>query len=198
MNATSEGSHTSMCIRSNKPLGFCTKVVKATLDYPPMMQNLHRLSLQCLILGRTPLQCRARTLRSLICPRRMCQSLVMSFSVAMEASLITMLSITLYKFIVRSTLRTVMELLVTFRASSVSENLHPWASKASNKKKIFLRSGACITSLSILTCPLNIFMQILSISTVLHVASFPIRIVPPSKGSYMLKHSFFGHVVCAP
>jgi len=61
-DATSEGLHASVCTRSNKPLVLITEVVKATLDCLPIMQNLHRLSLQCLMPGRTPLLCRARNL----------------------------------------------------------------------------------------------------------------------------------------
>jgi len=110
MDATGEGPRTFMCIRFNKPLVLCTEVVKVTLDCLPLMKNLHKLSLQYLMPGRTPLLCRSRRPRSLMCPRCICQSLVASsFSVAAEASPIIMLLITLYKFVVRSALRTVKE-----------------------------------------------------------------------------------------
>jgi len=65
-----------------------------------------------------------------MCSRCMCQILVVfSFFVATEASPITTLSITLYKFVVRSPFRTVMEPLVAFRTPSVPENLYLWLSR---------------------------------------------------------------------
>jgi len=86
----------------------------------------------------------------------------------MEASPIIALSMTLYKFVVCSTLRTVMEPLVTFRAPFISENLYPWVSKDPNERTFFLRSGTCLTSLSVCTHSSNIFMRMLSIPIVLH------------------------------
>jgi len=92
----------------------------------------------------------------------MCESLVVSsFGVATETSPITMLSITLYKFVVRSVLRTIMEPLMTFRVPCIPMKLYLWAFKAPNERRIFLRSGTCLTFLSIHTRPLNIFMQML-------------------------------------
>ena len=134
-------TYISMCIRSNKPLVLYTEVVKTTFDCLPMMQNLHRSSMQCLIPSRTHLLCRTRRPRSLMCPRLMCQSLIVfSFYVIMEASPITTLPITLYKFIVRSVLRTVIEPLLIFRAPSVLEDLYSWPSKTLNERRFFLRS----------------------------------------------------------
>ena len=66
MDATRVGPHTSICMRSNKPLVLCTEIVKTILDCLPIMQNLHRLSLQCLIPGRTPLLCRTRRPRETV------------------------------------------------------------------------------------------------------------------------------------
>ena len=148
------------------------------------MQNLHGLSLQCLIHGRTPFLCRDRRPCSLMCPRCLCHSLVVSsFSVITEPSPITTFLITLYKFTAHSALRTVMELVVTFKAPSIPVNLYPWASKAPNERNFFLRSGMWLTSLSVRTYSLKIFMRILSIPSVLHVTSLPIRTVLFSKGS---------------
>jgi len=120
---------------------------------------------------------RARTPRSLMCPRHMCQSLAVS-SVATEASQITTLPITLHKFVVRYALRTVTKPLVALRALSVSVNLYPWAFKASNERRFFLRSGTCLTSLSVHTRSSNIFMRILLIPAVLHGTLLPIRTMP--------------------
>ena len=123
MDATGENPYIFVCIRSNKPLVLCIEVVKTTLDYLPIMQNLHRLSLRCLIPDGTSLLCRARKPRSLMCPRRMCQSLVMS-SIA-KASPITTLLITLYEFAIHSALRTAMEPLVTLKLHSCLSNCIP-------------------------------------------------------------------------
>jgi len=59
MDATSEGPHTSVCMRYSKPFVLRCDVKKATLRCLPMIQNLQRSSLQYLIPGRAPLLCRA-------------------------------------------------------------------------------------------------------------------------------------------
>ena len=68
-----------------------------------------KIKFAILITSRALLLCRAWRPRSLMCPRRMCQSLVVSSSVAAKASPIIMLHVTLYKFVVRSPLRIVMD-----------------------------------------------------------------------------------------
>jgi len=81
-----------------------------------------------------------------MCPRCMCQSLVISsFSVAAEASPIIMLLVNLYNFDVRSPLRIVMEPLVTLIPPSAPENLYPRASKAPNERRFFFKSETCRT-----------------------------------------------------
>jgi len=133
-------------MRSSKPFVLCCDVEKATLRCLSMMQNLQRLSLKYLILGIALFLCRVWRPHSLMCPRRMCQSLVVSsFSVAAEASLTIMLPVNLYKFAVRSLLRIIMEPLVTLTPTA-PENLYPRASKAPNKRRFFFKSGMCRSS----------------------------------------------------
>ena len=135
MDATGEGPHISVCMRSSKPFILCWDVEKAALRCLPRMQNLQRSSLQCLTYGRALLLCRAWRPRSLMCPRHMCQSLIVSsFFVVAEASPIIMLPVNLYKFAIRSLWRIVMEPLITLIPSSAPENLYPQASKAPNER----------------------------------------------------------------
>jgi len=125
-----------------------------------------------------------------MCSRRICQSLIVSSFSFTEASPINTLLITLYKFVVRSALRIVMEPLMSFRAPSVLVSLN---FQCYQREKIFFGSGTCLMFLSIRTRS-NIFMWLLPIPIILHATSLPIRIVPPPKDSYMLNHSFFGHM----
>ena len=112
-------------MRSSKPFVLCWDVEKATIHCLPIMQNLQRSSLWYLIPGRALLLCRTWRPCSLICPRNMCQSLVVSsFSVAAEVSLTIMLSVNLYKFAIHSPLRIVIEPLVTLITPSAIENLY--------------------------------------------------------------------------
>jgi len=196
MDATGEGPHTSVCMRSNKLFVLCWDVKKATLRCLPIMQNLQRSSLQYLIPGRALLLCRAWRPRSLMCLRHMCQSLVVS-SVAVEASLIMMFPVNLYKFVVCSPLRIVMEPLVILITPSAPENLYPRAFKAPNKRRFF-KSGTCWTFVRVRTCPSNILTRMLPMLTVSHgVVSHQdrasiIRLVS------IEPLPFWAHVVCAP
>ena len=179
MDVAGEGPHASVCMRSNKPFVMCCDVEKATLRYLPKMYNLQRSSLQYLTSGRALLLCRTWRPRSLMCPRRMCQSLIVSsFYVAAEASPIIMLPVNLYKFVVRSLLRIIIKPLVTLIAPSVPENLYPRAFKAPNGRRFFCKFGTCRTFVRVRTCPSNILIWMLPMPTVLHTASFSIRIEP--------------------
>jgi len=92
-----------------------------------------KIKFAILIFARTLLLCRTWKPHSLVCPRRMCQSLVVSsFSIAVEASPIIMLLVNLYKFSVPSPLRIIIEPLVTLIPPSAPENLYPRAFKACN------------------------------------------------------------------
>jgi len=66
-----------------------------------------------------------------------------------------MLPIILYKFVICFPLRIIMELLVTLISPSALENLHPWAFKALNERRFFLRSRICRMFVRIRTCPSN-------------------------------------------
>ena len=178
MDATGEGSHTSVCMRSSKPFVLCWDVEKATLRCLLIMQNLQRSSLHYLIPSRAFLLCRTWRPRSLKCPRCICQSLVVSFfSVVGEASPIIMLHVNLYKFVVRFPLRIVMKPLVTLIASSAPENLYP---RASNERRFFFKFETCRTFVRVRICPSNILIRMLLMPTVLHRTSLPIRTEPSS------------------
>jgi len=105
-----------------------------------------------------------------MCPRHMCQSLVVSsFSITAEASPIIMLPVNLYKFVVRSHLRIVMDPLVTLIApTSPPENLYPRAFKTPNESRFFFESETCRTLVRVRTCPSNILIRMLPMPTVLH------------------------------
>ena len=69
----------------------------------------------------------------------MCQSLIASpFSVAAEVSPIIMLHVNLYKFVIRSPLRIIIEPLVTLIPPSAPENLYPRTSKAPMRENSYL------------------------------------------------------------
>jgi len=95
MDVTGVGPHTSVCMRSSKPFILCYDIEKATLRCLTMVKNLQRSTLQYLIPGRALFLCRVWKLRTLVCPRRMCQSLVVSFSVGADASPTIMLPVNL-------------------------------------------------------------------------------------------------------
>jgi len=133
---------------------------KATLRCLPMMQNLQRSSLQYLIPDGVLLLCTVWRPRSLMCPRRMCQSHVaFSFSVAAKASPTIMLPIILYKLAIRSPLRIVIVPMVTLIPPSEPENLHPWASKTLIERRFFLRSGIWCMFVSVQICLSNILIR---------------------------------------
>ena len=134
-----------------------------------------------------------------MCPRRMCQSLVVSsFSVAPEASGTIMISVNLYKFVVCSSLRIIMELLVTLISPSAPDNLYSQASKAPNERKFFFKSGTCRTLVRVQSCSSNILIQMLLMPAVLHgIVSHQdkasiIRLISTEP------FSFWAHMVCTP
>jgi len=128
-------------------------------------------------------------------PRRVCQNLVVSsFSVAAEASPTIMLSVNLYKFVVRFPLRIVMEPLITLIPPSTPENLYPRASKAPNERRFFFKFGTCRTFVRVQTSASNILIRMLPMLTVLHMVSLPIMTELVSTEPL----SFCAHVVCAP
>src|SRR3954468_24251219 len=87
IDATGEGPHTSVFIRSSNPLLLCSDVENETLRCLPSMQNSQRSSLQDFIPDSAPFLCRSCRPLSLMCPRCICHSLVVSSSsVETEAS----------------------------------------------------------------------------------------------------------------
>ena len=134
-----------------------------------------------LIPGRALILCRTWRPRSLMCPRRLCQSLIVfSFSIIAEASPIVMHHVNLYKFIVRSPLKIITEPLVTLIALFAPENLYPQTFKAPNERRFFFKFGTYRTLMRVRTCPSNILIRMLLMPTVLQTTSFPIRTEPPS------------------
>jgi len=195
MDVTSEDPHISVCMRSSKHFILWCDVEKDTPRCQPMMQNLQKLSLQYLIPDKAPLLCRIWRPRSLMCPIHMCQSLVVFFfSVIAKVSPIIALSIIFYKFANQSSLRIIIEPLITLIPPSIPENLHFWVFKAPNERRFFLKSRTSRTFMRVQTCPSNIFIQMLPMPTVLHTSLLPIRIEPLSKGLYILNHSLIGHM----
>jgi len=133
-----------------------------------------------------------------MCPRRMCQSLAVSFSVTAETSPTMMLSIILCKFAVRSPLRIVMEPLVILIL-----HLH-MRTCALELPKLSTREDCSLDPerdkfMRARTCPSNILMRMLPMPTILHTTSLPIKTEPPSKDLYVLSTLFLGTCgMCTP
>jgi len=178
MDATGEGPHTSVCMRSRKPFVLCWDVEKATLCYLPIMQNLQRSSLQYLIPGKALILCRTWRPRSLMCPRRLCQSFCSILLLCCCWSIAN---------------NNASCLLVQFCYSFSFQNRHGAFSNFDcfictrklvltnfQREKFFFKPGTCRTFVRVRTYPSNILIRMLPMLTVLHTASFFIRTEPPS------------------
>ena len=132
-----------------------------------------------------------------MCPRCMCQSLVVS-SVATEASPTMMLPIILYKFVVCSPLRIVKEPLVT-----LTPHLHLRTCTLELPKlptrEFFLGSETCPTFVRVHTYPSNILIQMYPVPTVLHTMFVTHQDRASIERLICTKPlTFWAHVICAP